>query len=122
MRGHVAVPGDKSISHRSVLFGATHPLTEHPVDERIVLVDRALETREVRVRNAVHLRRHERGENVADPVGPLEVQDHQVRQVAVIELAGDPLLLRHLAHHEVIEFSATRTGPELRSLNEALTR
>lgn len=37
-------------------------------------------------------------------------------------LAGDPLLLRHLAHHEVIEFSATRTGPELRSLNEALTR
>ncbi|MEY7972343.1 YciI family protein [Saccharomonospora xinjiangensis] len=35
-------------------------------------------------------------------------------------LAGDPLLLRHLAHHEVIEFSATRTGPELRAINEAL--
>lgn len=35
-------------------------------------------------------------------------------------LAGDPLLLRHLAHHEVIEFSATRTGPELRAVNEAL--
>jgi hypothetical protein len=30
------------------------------------------------------------------------------------------LLLRHLAHHEVIEFSATRTAPELRSVNEAL--
>ncbi|EIF00352.1 hypothetical protein SacglDRAFT_03491 [Saccharomonospora glauca K62] len=35
-------------------------------------------------------------------------------------LASDPLLLRHLAHHEVIEFSATRTAPELRSVNEAL--
>ncbi len=35
-------------------------------------------------------------------------------------LAGDPLLLRHLAHHEVVEFSATRTAPELRALNEAV--
>lgn len=37
-------------------------------------------------------------------------------------LAGDPLVLRNLAHHRVIEFSATRTGPELRALNETLTR
>lgn len=37
-------------------------------------------------------------------------------------LATDPLLLQHLAHHEIVEFSATRTGPELRALNEALTR
>ncbi|WP_024874879.1 YciI family protein [Saccharomonospora piscinae] len=35
-------------------------------------------------------------------------------------LATDPLLLRHLAHHEIVEFAATRTGPELRAFNEAL--
>ncbi len=35
-------------------------------------------------------------------------------------LAGDPLVLRDLARHEIVEFSATRTGPELRALNETL--
>lgn len=36
-------------------------------------------------------------------------------------LASDPLALARLAHHEVIEFSATRTAQELRSLNESIT-
>lgn len=35
-------------------------------------------------------------------------------------LATDPLALGHLAHYEVVEFSATRTCPELRVLNEAI--
>lgn len=37
-------------------------------------------------------------------------------------LASDPLMIQHLAHCEVVEFSATRTAPEMRSLNEALAR
>ncbi|PXY21165.1 YciI family protein [Prauserella muralis] len=37
-------------------------------------------------------------------------------------LAADPLALAHYAHYEVVEFSATRTCPELRLLNEALAR
>ncbi|MFC4000364.1 YciI family protein [Prauserella oleivorans] len=37
-------------------------------------------------------------------------------------LASDPLAIHHLAHYEVVEFSATRTAPEMRSLNEALAR
>lgn len=36
-------------------------------------------------------------------------------------LATDPFALQHLARYEVIEFSATRTAPELHRLNEALT-
>ncbi|MEU3273444.1 YciI family protein [Saccharomonospora sp. NPDC006951] len=35
-------------------------------------------------------------------------------------LATDPLVLAHYAHYEVVEFSATRTCPELRLLNEAV--
>ncbi|MGC7097152.1 YciI family protein [Amycolatopsis lurida] len=35
-------------------------------------------------------------------------------------LATDPFALRHLATYEVIEFSATRTAPELNRINEAL--
>ncbi|TVT62302.1 YciI family protein [Amycolatopsis cynarae] len=35
-------------------------------------------------------------------------------------LASDPFALHHLATYEVIEFSATRTAPELRLLNEAI--
>jgi uncharacterized protein YciI len=37
-------------------------------------------------------------------------------------LCMDPFCLQHLATYEVIEFSATRTAPELRLLNEALAR
>ncbi|SFP35406.1 Uncharacterized conserved protein YciI, contains a putative active-site phosphohistidine [Amycolatopsis arida] len=37
-------------------------------------------------------------------------------------LATDPFAVRHLAQYEVIEFSATRTAPELRALNEAIPR
>lgn len=35
-------------------------------------------------------------------------------------LASDPFALHHLASYEVIEFSATRTAPELLPLNEAI--
>ena len=35
-------------------------------------------------------------------------------------LASDPFRLRRLARHEVVEFGATRTAPELRQVNEAL--
>lgn len=35
-------------------------------------------------------------------------------------LCMDPFCLHHLATYEVIEFSATRTAPELRLLNELL--
>jgi uncharacterized protein YciI len=35
-------------------------------------------------------------------------------------LASDPFVAKHLSTYEVIEFSATRTGPELRLINEAL--
>ncbi|MEU6645746.1 YciI family protein [Saccharomonospora sp. NPDC046836] len=35
-------------------------------------------------------------------------------------LAADPLVLNHLAHYEVVEFTATRTSHELRLLNEAM--
>lgn len=35
-------------------------------------------------------------------------------------LASDPFAVRHLARHEVVEFSATRTAPQLRALNEAV--
>jgi uncharacterized protein YciI len=37
-------------------------------------------------------------------------------------LCMDPFCLQHLATYEVIEFSATRTAPELRLLNEALAQ
>ncbi|WP_019806500.1 YciI family protein [Saccharomonospora halophila] len=35
-------------------------------------------------------------------------------------VATDPLVLNELVDHEIIEFSATRTGPELREVNEAV--
>jgi uncharacterized protein YciI len=35
-------------------------------------------------------------------------------------LAADPFSVQHLAKHEVIEFTATRTAPELRFVNEAV--
>ncbi|QWF82194.1 YciI family protein [Amycolatopsis sp. CA-230715] len=35
-------------------------------------------------------------------------------------LATDPFALQHLASYEVIEFSPTRTAPELRLVNEAV--
>lgn len=35
-------------------------------------------------------------------------------------LATDPFSLQHLAKYEVIEFSPTKTAPELRIINEAL--
>ncbi|GAB3504069.1 YciI family protein [Amycolatopsis cihanbeyliensis] len=35
-------------------------------------------------------------------------------------LATDPFAVQHLAHHEVIEFSPTKTAPELREINEAV--
>ncbi|ATE52508.1 MULTISPECIES: YciI family protein [Actinosynnema] len=34
-------------------------------------------------------------------------------------LATDPLAIRHLVRHEVVEFQATRTAPELLRVNEA---
>jgi uncharacterized protein YciI len=37
-------------------------------------------------------------------------------------LASDPFAVRNLAKHEVIPFSPTKTAPELRQLNEAITR
>ncbi|MEV6640143.1 YciI family protein [Amycolatopsis sp. NPDC051371] len=37
-------------------------------------------------------------------------------------LASDPFCVRHLAQYEVIEFSPTKTAPELRQINEAVTR
>lgn len=36
-------------------------------------------------------------------------------------LATDPLILNDLGHYEVVEFSATRTSPELSVLNETLS-
>ncbi|MEC3980125.1 YciI family protein [Amycolatopsis sp. H20-H5] len=36
-------------------------------------------------------------------------------------LATDPFSVRHLARYEVIEFSPTKTAPELRLVNEAVT-
>ena len=35
-------------------------------------------------------------------------------------LATDPLVVQHLAHYTVIEFSATRTAHEFHAINEAL--
>jgi len=35
-------------------------------------------------------------------------------------LASDPFAVAHVASYEVIEFSATRTAPEVRLLNEAV--
>ncbi len=35
-------------------------------------------------------------------------------------LATDPFCVKHLAKYEVIEFSPTRTAPELRAVNEAV--
>jgi uncharacterized protein YciI len=35
-------------------------------------------------------------------------------------LASDPFSVKHLAQYEVIEFSPTKTAPELRLLNEAV--
>lgn len=35
-------------------------------------------------------------------------------------LATDPFSVGHLAKYEVVEFSATRTAPEVRLLNEAV--
>ena len=35
-------------------------------------------------------------------------------------LASDPFCVKHLAKYEVIEFSPTKTAPELRLLNEAV--
>lgn len=35
-------------------------------------------------------------------------------------LASDPFAARHLARYEVIEFTPTKTAPELRTLNEAV--
>lgn len=35
-------------------------------------------------------------------------------------LASDPFAVRHLAKYEVIEFSPTKTAPELRLINEAV--
>ncbi|PRX49024.1 uncharacterized protein YciI [Prauserella shujinwangii] len=37
-------------------------------------------------------------------------------------LATDPLALKHLAHYEVVEFAATKTAAELRTVNEAIAR
>ncbi|WP_328449160.1 MULTISPECIES: YciI family protein [unclassified Amycolatopsis] len=36
-------------------------------------------------------------------------------------LASDPFAVRHLAKYEVIPFSPTKTAPELRDLNEAIS-
>jgi uncharacterized protein YciI len=36
-------------------------------------------------------------------------------------LASDPFAVQHLAKYEVIEFIATRTAPELRFINEAVS-
>ena len=35
-------------------------------------------------------------------------------------LASDPFCVKHLAKYEVIEFSPTKTAPELRQINEAV--
>lgn len=35
-------------------------------------------------------------------------------------LATDPFSIKHMATYEVIEFSPTRTAPELRAINEAV--
>jgi len=35
-------------------------------------------------------------------------------------LASDPFVVKHMSKYEVIEFSASRTAPELRLINEAL--
>jgi hypothetical protein len=37
-------------------------------------------------------------------------------------LASDPFSVQHLAQYEVIEFSPTKTAPELRQINEAVAR
>ncbi|ANN15333.1 YciI family protein [Amycolatopsis orientalis] len=37
-------------------------------------------------------------------------------------LATDPFSVKHMAAYEVIEFSPTRTAPELRAVNEAVVR
>ncbi|WP_297545257.1 YciI family protein [Amycolatopsis sp.] len=37
-------------------------------------------------------------------------------------LASDPFSVHHLAKYEVIEFSPTKTAPELRLVNEAVLR
>ena|SRR5437764_8960406 len=37
-------------------------------------------------------------------------------------LCTDPFKINHLASYEVVEFSATRTAPELRLVNEALAK
>ena len=42
----------------------------------------------------------------------------QVKLEAI--LAGNPIIDRHLGRFRIIEFSATRTAPELRLVNEAL--
>jgi len=36
-------------------------------------------------------------------------------------LASDPFAVQHLAQYEVIEFSPTKTAPELRQVNEAVS-
>ncbi|GAA3572067.1 YciI family protein [Amycolatopsis ultiminotia] len=36
-------------------------------------------------------------------------------------LATDPFAVQHLARYEIVEFSPTRTAPELRLVNEALS-
>ena len=74
---------------RAVLLRAAHPLSQQAVDQRVVLVDDAVILREVGVARAGQARRHVRGEHVAHDVRALEVEHRQVREVPVVELAGD---------------------------------
>ena len=66
------------MERRPVFFGAAHPLAEDPIDESVYSGDCVSVCGQVRIRDARHLRRHVRREEVADDVGAFEVQHRQV--------------------------------------------
>ena len=75
-----------------VLLGAAHPLSEHLVDDAVIDGRRLLKPRELLLGDAGELRRRVRREDVADLVGPFDIEHHEVRQVLVVEVPGRPLV------------------------------
>ncbi|MEU3627993.1 hypothetical protein BS329_12630 [Amycolatopsis coloradensis] len=72
-------------------------------------------------------RQYERGNFLAsgrrDPrIGVVIIARPMARGKLDAILATDPFSVKHMAAYEVIEFSPTRTAPELRSVNEAVAR
>ena len=77
---------------RLILLGPAHPLADHPVHERVVLVGRAAVPADVLLRRAGEPRRRVRGEDVSDLVGALDVEHEKIRQLAVVEVARRSLV------------------------------